>query len=62
MTNDEWVKINEPNFTERQIERFKEETATYYAYDLAYLGKERTDINRCRKLAAAWVKNERRGL
>ncbi len=60
MTNDEWIKLHEPDFTPGQVEKFKAETGLLYAMDLAILGKAKTDIDRCRKLAVADVKRNMR--
>lgn len=60
MTNDDWIKLHEPNFTKDQVARFKEKTGYLYALDLAILGKEKSDIDRCRKLAVAEVKRDSR--
>ena len=51
MNNDEWIKLNHPEFTENQIKKFKDLVQMYYGYEMQ-INAETANCERCRRLAA----------
>jgi len=54
MNNDEWIKLNHPEFTEHQIKKFKDLVHMYYGYEVQ-INAGSANIERCRQLAAIGV-------